>query len=595
MTVIFESFGLSKSFAHKELLKDANIKIEDRDRLGLIGPNGTGKTTLLAIIAGELEEDAGEIRKKEGLKVAWLKQHVNIPPEMVVSDALLTEGKAPEVENEIKAIEQKMQDPSFYTSDEYQQTSARYAELLAMQGGASCASKISEDHLLGLGFKSSQMTKKISELSGGDARKVMLAKALAEASSSDLLLLDEPSNHLDIDSCDYLENELSKLKCAYIIVSHDRYFLDRTVETIVELSHYRLKSYSGNYSEFAIKKEEQIRIQELQNAKDEKERARLESVIKEMQSRNRYDAKFKNVQRRLDKVGSKEIGNFPTDSSISLDVSASKKSGANVVNVIGLSKKFPGNVIFENAHIEIVNGDKTGLVGPNGSGKSTLLNMIAGLDKNYDGLIEVSYGTRLGYYSQHQEDLLPENTVLEELLSLKLQEGEAKHALARFLFRGSDTSKKVKTLSGGERARLSICKLVNGEHNFLILDEVTNHLDLESRHAVERALADYEGTILAASHDRYFLDSFTNKIASIKDKKLFHYYGNFSRYWQSEKRMRTLIAKGELQRFVVKKKYTDWTTGEKYTQGMVLELSELDLGGHRDAVRNGWLVPQKKR
>lgn len=591
MVVIFETFGLTKSFGHKDILKDANLKIEDNDKIGLIGANGVGKTTLLGIIAGTIEADAGEIRKKEELRIAYLKQHEEIPGELRVSEYV--EGRATnyKIEEELKILEHKLQDTSFYKAEEYKAISARYAELLELKNRTSKSSTYK--HLEFLGFNSSNLGKRISELSGGDVRKVMLAKTISESATCDLLLLDEPSNHLDIDSCDYLENVLSNLQIPYIVVSHDRYFLDRTVGKIVELSNCKLKTYSGNYSEYAIKKEEQIRIIEMQNAKDEKERVRLEGIIKEMQSRNRYDPKFKIVARRLDKLKSNQVGVFPTES-ISFNLSSYKKSGANLLSLVSISKRFDKQ-IFENANLEISKGEKVGLVGPNGCGKSTLLKMIAGLEKDYEGLIELSYGTRLGYYSQHQENLQPENTVIEEMTSIGVKEDDAKHALAKFLFRGKDILRKVKTLSGGERARLAICKLVSGEHNFLLLDEVTNHLDLDSRHAVELALADYTGSILAASHDRYFLDSFVTRIASIKDKKIFNYNGTFSEFWNAEKRMRSLLEKGELKKFIVRKKYTDWTTGKKYTQGMVLELSELDLGGHKDAVKNGWLVPLKKR
>lgn len=588
--------GMTKSFQDLVLFRNVNFDIFPGDKIGLIGSNGTGKSTLLNILLGKELIDVGGIEAKPEMKVGHLTQYQTEDIDETVGDQLAETDYSSSLKMELRTIETRMADPAFYEEVGYDDIMMRYNELQSEYARYSGSGYL--DRAMGmlskLGSSDIGVDAHIKDLSGGERRKVALAKVLVAASSMDLLLLDEPSNHLDIDAIEWLEEFMLDFEGTIIIVSHDRYLLDDTIHRIFEIEAKRLGTWEGDYTDFTGTKSSLLEMRRKSYSKQQKEVSRHKAFIEKMRGRNRFNAQIRSKLKRLEMMEKIEDPVIRRKA-LKFQFKSTLKGGRNVVEARGLSKAFNGNMLFSDIEFEVENGNKVGLIGPNGCGKTTLLKMmVEGLEPS-DGVLEVSKGVKLGYFDQGHLSLEPENDPITELrlVNDKIAEEDAKALLGRFMFKGDMVYSPVKKLSGGERARLAILKLVMSPFNLLVLDEPTNHLDLDSRLAVEAALNSYTGTIIMASHDRYFLDNVANHVLAMDGRGHVRLYpGNYTQ-WRSiiareEERLQAL-GPGE-QTYIVRKGYTDWSSGTRYSVGEELKLAREDLATHRWALETNHLI-----
>ncbi|MCK5291498.1 MAG: ABC-F family ATP-binding cassette domain-containing protein [Thermoplasmata archaeon] len=587
---------VSKAFGSVQVLQEATFDIFDLDRVGLMGRNGAGKSTLLKLITGEEETDLGELEVKPGLRIGSLTQYQTQDSDETIAENLQSSDYLASVTAELRKIEARMIDPEFYKSEGYEEAIKIYSERQA--GLARFEGDRFMDRALGLladlGFEP-DMSKPIFTLSGGERRKLALAKLLVASPDLDLLLLDEPTNHLDIETIEWLEAFLLDYKGSIVIVSHDRYLLDDTVERIFELEGHRLRTYKGDYTDYAQQKEASLAMNRKAYQKYVNEMERNRAIIEKLRGRNKFDAQIRSRLTRMAKIAKVD------DAVIREKVVKFKFKEAGihsriVVETKDLEMRFGDNALFRGATFEIMNGDKIGIIGPNGCGKTTLLKLFLGEERPTSGSLTLSKVIKPGYFNQGHLSLDPENDPIQELQSLDsaIHEFDAKALLGRFLFKGDMVRQKVKKLSGGEKARLSILKLVLSPLSLLLLDEPTNHLDIPAQHVVAAAINSYNGTACIVSHDRYFLDSVANRILSFRGGKLELYSGNYTNY-------RAQVTSGRFDervegvaKYVVDKKFTDWSTGQRYVPGDIVEISEDEFNNFRWAMESGRLVPLKR-
>ena len=519
--------NIKKSFGKRDLFDDVSFFINERERVALIGANGTGKTTLLRIICGEQSADSGSINREPGISVGYLPQEVDLPE--VAGLHLAVMGVTPDLlaaATELVDLETKLKDAG---GERAHTIGSRYAEVshkFDTLGGFDYQMR-ARAILLGLGFDESEFAKPVRTLSGGQKTRAALARLLLM--SPDLLLLDEPTNHLDIQACEWLQDFLqTRYFGSALIVSHDRYFLDHVVSKVVELENGTIATYPGNYSAFAAQKAARVEEQQKLFKLQQKEIARIEAAIQTLFSHRKFsrrDSKVKQLE-RLERVG-----RVRDQQTIKVSLSASIRSGREVVRLSKLAKSYPGKTLFAGLGFVAERGRKIGIVGPNGSGKTTLLKIIAERESADSGEVILGHNVKPVYFAQEFDHLVPTRSVIEELLAdADITSKEARDLLARFLFMGDDAFKRVEVLSGGELCRLALAKVLATGPNLLLLDEPTNHLDIASREALEDALRSFAGTIMTASHDRYLLDAIADEIIEIKDGGSTHYLGNYSRY-----------------------------------------------------------------
>lgn len=604
MRTIINASGIGKSFAKKQVLREASLRIVEGDKIGLVGQNGSGKTTLLNILAESEEADVGEIKTIPNLKIGYLTQDHGLNEKNTVLEELTSPtGFVGKLGEEIKKVEKRMEDPSIYESDEYKSVVSRYNELLEefKKGQGYGYKEKVMDVVEVLGIDETSFNLKLSALSGGEKTKINLAKILVQAQGADLLLLDEPTNHLDIDTTEWLEQFISSYRGTVVIVSHDRYFLDRTVENIFEIENKAIKEYKGNYSEYKKKKEKETAIHALQYRKQRKEIKRIEESIETIHRQNWFGSRFKSHQKMLDRMEKIEKPRNRTQK-MSISFGAEHKSGVNILTVNNLTKKFGDFTLLDSISFEVEKDDKIGLIGPNGCGKTTLLKIITSQTEKTSGKAELTPGVKMGYYDQEHEDIDADKTVEEEIKALKpkISEKDLRNFLARFLFRGRDIYSNIGTLSGGERARLALSKLVLEGNNFLVLDEPTNYLDIESKHAAEAALREYPGAIFVVSHDRFFLDEVINKIIELESGKITIYPGNYTEYKEAKRsgkvrRPEHTTASGGRYRYEVRKSYKDWVSGKRYQRGDIIYIHPDELKNHEWALKTGAIVKMKNR
>lgn len=524
--------NISKHFGSETLFDNITFEVAESDKIGLIGINGAGKTTLFKILTGEMPYDSGDIFRNRNLKIGYIRQHFNADENIdIFGEVLKVFNPLIEIEHELEDInldiELKNGDMTGLTERQH-----TLSEKFADMGGFVYKSHI-KSTLTGLGFSEQDFSKKVNVLSGGELTRVQLAKLLL--SDCNLLLLDEPTNHLDIASTVWLEDFLSSYKGAVIVISHDRYFLDKVTNRTLEISGHRLFSYKGGYTEFMHKKQEFIASENRRNENTKKEIERIYGIVEQQRSFNREkniktaESKLKMIS-RLENTLTEEI---KEEKSIRFKFAADIVSGNDVLFTDNLSASFDGRTLFNNVNIHITKGERIFLIAPNGAGKTTLFKTILSQNES----IHLGTNVNIGYYDQTQQNLSDSKTVIEEIRDAypTLKETEIRNACAAFLFRSDDVFKNIKSLSGGERARVALLKLMLSGSNFLMLDEPTNHLDIASKEALEQSFSDYDGTMLIISHDRYFINKLADKIYHLTPNGIKIYEGNYDYYLEKLK------------------------------------------------------------
>lgn len=528
--IVLSGNDISVSFGGETLFHDVNFRLEENGRAGLVGVNGCGKTTLMHVINGRQEAETGGISKAAGIKLGCMEQYVIRDDNITLYDEVLEIFRPLiDAENELADIAVAID-----TGDHSEQTLSRQMQLqerFEREGGLTYKS-MTCSALVGLGFSEDDFNKPISVMSGGQKSKAQLAKLLL--SGSNILLLDEPTNHLDITACEWLEKFLTEYKGAYIVISHDRYFLDKVTDTTFEMENRTLREYKGNYTRYLELKAEAREAQQRVYDRTVKEINRIEGIVEQQkrwgQEHNFITAASK--QKQADRL--KETLEKPEDLPEAIKFTfRAKEGGANDVLIAkDLSKSFDGTVVFTNAELDIKKNTTTFILGENGCGKTTLLKILTGEYQADSGEYKYGNNIQFGYYDQAQTDLDPSKTVIDEVWDRYpgMTQTQVRSALAQFLFKGDDVFKNVGKLSGGEKARVSLLKLMLSKANMLLLDEPTNHLDIHSREALENALASYGGTLLIVSHDRYLINKLADRIVWLGKTGTVNIDGNYDRY-----------------------------------------------------------------
>jgi len=521
---------VQKQFGSKVIFKDCSLQIGVRDRLGLIGPNGSGKTTLFRMILGEESVDEGEILIAKGVKIGYLPQEViSFKGNTVLDEVLKSLIRITSLQDKMKILEEELssiEDPKKQErlANEYGKLQERYT-LLGGYGLEAEAKRI----LQGLGFKERDFDRFTDELSGGWLMRIALAKILLQ--SPDLLLLDEPTNHLDLESLIWLEEFLVNYPGAMIIVSHDRVFLNHLIDRIAEIEGQKIDLYYGDYDHYLEEKEARIQILEATYKTQQRKIEQTERFIERFRAKNTKSSQVQSRIKMLEKIERIELPEKKKE--IRFRFPAPTRSGHKVVEVKNLHKSYGEAVVYQGIDLNLYRGDNVALVGPNGAGKSTLLKILAGVLDFEEGEVILGKDVTRAYFAQHQFDILrPENTVFEELLSVATDESqtELRTILGTFLFSGDDIEKKVSVLSGGEKSRLILAKMLLKPANFLLFDEPTSHLDIPSRNVLEMALKQFQGTICLITHDRHLINQIANKVIDIDQGTPHLYPGNYDYY-----------------------------------------------------------------
>ncbi|CCX89680.1 aBC transporter ATP-binding protein [Clostridium sp. CAG:590] len=527
--------NISKAYGVTEILNHINFHIEAKEKLAIVGINGAGKSTLLKIIMNEEEADEGQVVIGKDITVGYLAQHQNSYYDKTIYEELLSvKQDVIDLQEQIRQLEQDMKHLEGAELEDALERYTRMNHTFEMQDGYAFESQIT-GILKGLGFEESEFNRPVSELSGGQKTRVSLGRLLL--SRPDIILLDEPTNHLDLNSIAWLEGYLRGYDGAVIIVSHDRYFLDKIVTKVIEIENTQATIYHGNYSYYAQKREE-VRLSKYRAYMNQQaEIKHQEEVIAKLKQFNREKSikRAESREKMLDKMERLEKPQEIHDE-MRLTLTPDVESGNDVLLVEGLSKSFDGKTIFSNVNIDIKRGERVALIGNNGTGKTTILKIINQLLPKDSGKITLGAQVHIGYYDQEHQVLHAEKTIFDELQDTypQMNNTRVRNVLAAFLFTGEDVFKKIADLSGGERGRVSLAKLMLSNANFLILDEPTNHLDITSKEILENALNNYVGTILYVSHDRYFINQTATRILDLSPNGITSYIGNYDYYIEQQ-------------------------------------------------------------
>ena len=536
--MILACHGISKAFEEKIIVDNGSFHIEDHEKAALVGPNGAGKSTILKMIVGEVPTDSGNVILTRGKTLGYLAQHQN----MDSSNSIYDEVKSAKahliaMEEQLRKIELELKDLSGSELASRMETYNRLTAAFERENGYAYESEIT-GVLKGLGFQEDEFSRPVSTLSGGQKTRVSLGKLLL--TKPDILLLDEPTNHLDLNSITWLETYLLNYTGAVLIVSHDRYFLNRIVTKVIEVEAGQVMTYLGNYSDFSYKKKQlrEARLKEYLN--QQQEIKHQEAVIEKLRSFNR-EKSIKRAESREKMLNKIERIEKPQEinTDIHLTLTPSVVSGNDVLSIEHLSKAFPPQQLFSDVSFEIKRGEHVAIIGDNGTGKTTLLKILNGLVETDQGSFTLGTNVHIGYYDQEHHVLHMEKTIFDEISDdyPSLTNTEIRNMLAAFLFTGDDVFKLIGDLSGGERGRVSLAKLMLSEANFLILDEPTNHLDIASKEILEHALNDYTGTLLYVSHDRYFINQTATRILDLVNQKFVNYIGNYDYYLEKKEEL----------------------------------------------------------
>lgn len=574
--MILSCHNISKSFGTEEVLKEVSFHIEEHEKAAIVGINGAGKSTLLKIIIGEMEPDSGEVTSARDATIGYLAQQNMLSGSRTIYEEVAEVKKdVIELEQSLRDMEKRMNtvapDELNSLMDEYHRAEIRFER----EDGYAWKSEIS-GVLNGLGFSEEEWDKPVSTLSGGQKTRVALGRLLLSA--PDIMLLDEPINHLDINSIAWLENYLINYRGAVIVVAHDRYFLNRVAGKIIELDNGKAMTFTGNYSAYAEKKK-QLRDAQLKAYMNQQAEIRhQEEVISKLRSFNR-EKSIKRAESHEKMLNRIERLEKPVELNAEMRLSLNPRivSGNDVLMIEDLSKSFEFP-LFSGLNLEIKRGERVALIGNNGTGKSTLLKCMIGLQEPDSGTIRLGTKVHIGYYDQEHQVLHPEKTLFEELSDAypAMTNTEVRNVLASFLFTGDDVYKQVKDLSGGERGRLSLARLMLSEANFLILDEPTNHLDIISKEILEDAILRYTGTVLFVSHDRYFINRIATRVLDLTNRTLVNYLGNYDYYLEKREELTEKFASG-------RDGLTHGSGGSISVNSRHLSMTGTHPGAHQDA------------
>lgn len=529
--ILLNGSNIKKTFLDETLFENVSFSVDSSDKIGFVGANGAGKSTLFKIITGEMDYDEGEIFKNKSLKIGYLDQYsVNGSSKSIMEELLSVFAEVIEIENQLDEIRFDIENKSG-NLDELIKKQTLLQERFEELDGFYYKSK-AKSTLTGLGFSEEEFNLSVDKLSGGQKTRVALGKILL--SDANLLMLDEPTNHLDIESVEWLEDFLKNYNGAFIVISHDRYFLDRVTNKTFELDNMRFRSYNGNYSEYMTQREIDKKTEKRNYNNTMKEIKRLEGIVEQQRrwGRERNFITAESKQKVIDKLEKTLVAPDAEREDMQFTFKACAGGGQDVLQTEGLGMAFGENRLFSNVDMLIKKGEKVFLLGPNGCGKTTLLKIIMGDYDQTDGEYKIGANIHIGYYDQIQENLSMDKTVIDEIWDEypNMTQTEIRNALAVFLFRGEDVFKEIHKLSGGERARVELVKLMLRNVNLLIMDEPTNHLDIESREALESALTGYDGTMLMVSHDRYFINKLADRILYLTPDGIESHVGGYDSF-----------------------------------------------------------------
>ena len=559
--IVLSVNGLTKSFLSENILENVTFSISDRDKVGIVGDNGSGKTTLFNLLIKDLSADSGDINFAKNINLSILKQNISYTSDKsVYEECLEVFEKIILLEKEIRELEIEMGNKDLSEEEirklfDIYESKRHYFE---ENNGYSYNSKI-RGVLFGLGFLEQDFSKSVNNLSGGQKSRLHLAKILLKPSN--LILLDEPTNHLDIESIQFLESYLREYRGSCLIISHDRYFLNAVCNKIFSIENKKLKSFNCGYDEYISRREKDFEVNRHLYEKQQKEISRQKEIIQRFENygNNRFIKQASSRRKLLDEMDLIENPEIYKNS-MKLKLVPEVESGKDVLTISDLSMGFNDKILFDDINLNVYKGDKIGLVGKNGVGKTTLFKIICNNLEAIKGKCDLGARVSIGYYDQEQKTLSNQNTVMDEFWDAypKMNNFEVRSHLAKFNFFDEDLFKSVGELSGGERARLELLKLMLSKSNFLLLDEPTNHLDIESKEVLENAIVDYSGTVLIISHDRYFLNKVVNKIWYLEDGKITEFYGNYDYFLEklNEKNEaeEKIISKTEIEKEKKKKK-----------------------------------------
>lgn len=532
--IILSCRHLTKSFGIDEILRDVTFNINEGDKVGLIGPNGEGKSTLFKILTKQLDYDSGELFLDKNKTLGYLSQNLSLDSENTIYDEMLSVfSSLTELEDKIKTLEEKLNEPYDASKEEYHNKLIKdytlSQELYENRGGYTFRGEISRV-LKGLGFLEEDFNNQIINLSGGQKTRLALCKLLLR--KPDLLLLDEPTNHLDLEAIEWLEEYLNGYKGTVFVISHDRFFLDSVTNTTFELIGGKIHCYNASYTKFLELRKKDIEARLKAYNLQQAEIKRQEEIIEKFRSFNREKSvrAAESRQKALDKMDRLEAPEVIKEAS-KISFETLVKSGNDVLHIENLKKSYD-SLLFENVNLDLKRGEKVALIGENGRGKTTLFKIIMGMLKQDSGSVSLGKNVFTGYYDQEQSNLNLHKTILDEVWDdfPNLTTTEVRNYLASFLFTGDDVFKEISLLSGGEKCKINLLKLMLSKANLLLLDEPTNHLDIMSREALEDAILSYDGTLIVISHDRYFLNKVINKIVELQENGLKTYLGNYNYY-----------------------------------------------------------------
>lgn len=530
--------NISKSFGTDEIIQHASFHVEAYEKAAIVGINGAGKTTLLRIIMGEIPADQGEVVLAKDKTIGYLPQNPDVSGNHTIYEEVLSAKEALiSMEEKLRDMESKMNQYQGQELEDFMESYNRLNHEFELQGGYSYQSEI-VGVLKGLGFSEEEFGKHMQELSGGQRTRVCLGKLLV--TKPDVILLDEPTNHLDINSIAWLETFLLNYKGAVVIVSHDRYFLDKVVSKVIELDRTKVSVFQGNYSDYAQKRAQVREAQLKQYYNQQREIKHQEEVIAKLKSFNREKSikRAESHEKMLDKIERLEK---PTEENTDIHLHLEPRivSGNDVLSVEHLAKAYPNQQLFSDISFEIKRGERVALIGDNGTGKTTILKIINDMIEADGGVVKLGTNVNIGYYDQEHQVLHKEKNLMEEISDAypNLTNTEIRNVLAAFLFTGDEVFKQIADLSGGEKGRVSLAKLMLSEANFLILDEPTNHLDITSKEILEQALNSYTGTVLFVSHDRYFINKTATRILNLTGETIVNYIGNYDYYMEKCKEL----------------------------------------------------------